>query len=224
MRTISLATWAGIAAVMAIFFAAGCAHVPLDHQLRSEYQLSPETLKSLQVYTSGDIILERRVERKRAEADADRKLVVQESELIRKVYIPSGTPGVIVGVQDDRLEVQFEPGATLTFGSTEKNRAKLGGLYNLMAHRWENGRGRVKYGDEWFLTQPGAGSVHLIIRKRDIQRTKVVKKTVRGMLATDPARALESPPPPRDERDQLFRPPMLERQESPDEEEQLTEK
>lgn len=188
------ARWRALAGIAALVAAAGCAHVPLDHQLREAYQLSPETLKNLQVYTSGDIILERRVERKRAEADADRKLVVQESELIRKVYIPSGTPGVIVGVENDRLHVQFEPGATLTFGSTEKNREKLGGLYNLMAHRWENGRGRVNYGGEWFLTQPGAGSVHLIIRKRDIQRTKVVQKTVRGMLATDPSLRLMSPP------------------------------
>lgn len=195
------ARFAGAFVLIAWLTAIGCARIPLDHQLRTVYQLTPETLRGVQVFTSGDITLERRVDRKRASAAPDRLLVLQETELIRRVFIPEGTPGVIVGVHDDRLEVQFEPGATLTFGSTEKNREKLGGLYNLMAHRWEDGRGRIKYGDEWFLTQPGAGAVHLVVRARDMQRTKVVRKTVRGMLATDPSLRLMVPPLQLDERE-----------------------
>lgn len=185
---------AGALALIALLTAAGCARIPLDHQLRTVYQLTPETLQGVQVFTSGDITLERRVDRKRAAAAPDRLLVLQETELIRRVFIPEGTPGVIVGVQDDRLEVQFEPGATLTFGSTEKNREKLGGLYNLMANRWEDGRGLLMYGGEVFQTQAGAGAVHLVIRARDMQRTKVVRKTVRGMIATDPSLRLMTPP------------------------------
>lgn len=193
-----------LAALACAAAAAGCARVPLDHQLRTVYELSPDTLMGVQVYTSDDIVLERRVQRKRGEAGSDRSLVLQDAELIRRVHIPKGTPGVIVGVEPDRLHVQFEPGATLTFGSTEKNRERLGGLYNLMAYRWENGRGRVKYGVQWFLTQPGAGAVHLVVRKHDVQKTKVVKKTVRGMKAGDPAVRLISPPPYPDERESLF--------------------
>lgn len=194
---------AGALGLIAWLAAVGCARIPLDHQLRTVYQLTPETLQGVQVFTSGDITLERRVDRKRAAAAPDRLLVLQETELIRRVFIPEGTPGVIVGVQDDRLEVQFEPGATLTFGSTEKNREKLGGLYNLMANRWEDGRGLLMYGGEAFQTQAGAGAVHLVIRARDMQRTKVVRKTVRGMIATDPSLRLMTPPLQPDELETL---------------------
>jgi hypothetical protein len=185
---------------LAAFAAGGCARRPFTHQMRSLYQLEPETIRQIQVYTSHDIVLERRVDRKRGEASEDRDLILKETELIRRIYIPEGTPGVIVGVQDDRLEVQFEPGATLIFGSTEKNRNKLDGFYHLMALRWEDGRGVVKYGGELFLTQPGAGKVYLTVRARGAQKTKVVRKTVRGMLATQPAERLLSPPLAPDER------------------------
>lgn len=220
MRWTKLIRRTGGVFLIAIVLATGCARIPLDHQLRTVYQLTPETLQGVQVFTSGDIVLERRVERKRAAAAPDRLLELQETELIRRVFIPEGTPGVIVGVQDDRLEVQFEPGATLTFGSTEKNREKLGGLYNLMANRWEDGRGLLMYGGEAFKTQPGAGAVHLVVRARDMQRTKVVKKTVRGMLATDPSLRLMTPPLAPDEKPSPEPPP---REDAPGEENDKTE-
>jgi hypothetical protein len=173
---------------------AGCASRPLTHQMRSLYQLDPETIRQVQVYTSREIVLERRVDRKRAEASSGRELLLRESELIRRIRIPKGTPGVIVGVEEDRLEVQFEPGGTLIFGSTEKNRSKLEGLYHLMALRWINGRGVVKYGGELFLTQPGAGKAYLVVRARDAHQTKVVSKTVRGMTVPQAMEPTVAPP------------------------------
>lgn len=185
---------AGGPALAVMLLTGGCTHVPFDHDMRQRYQLTPETLHNVQFYTSGTIVLERRVKRQRGKPGADRQLVLQQTELIRQVVIPERTPGVVAAVHDDRLEIEFEPGASLAFGSTEKNRKRTGGLYYLLAKRGENGRGTVVYGGEVFQVRPGSGSVYLLVNARDIRRTKVVKKTVRGILATEPRAWLADPP------------------------------
>lgn len=168
-------------ASMLIVFAAGCARMQFTQQLREDYQLTPELLKKTQMYTSGPIYLERRVARKEAAVDERRTLKLRDTELIRKVVIPRGTPGVVVDANDEQLSVSFEAGSFLVFGSTSKLRGKLGGLYNLMANSWSNGSGVLKYGGETYTLMPGSGSVHLLVNARDFEKTKVVRKRLNGL-------------------------------------------
>jgi hypothetical protein len=164
---------------------AGCTKIPFTHDMREEYELTPYKLTRVQFYTSGDILLERRVERTTGEPTDTRRLQLTQAEVIRKISIPEGTPGVVVGVEDDRLEVSFEEGKSLFFGSKPETRAKLGGLYSLMAARWNGGYGELEYGGERFRARPTSGSVHLMVDVEDIKKTKVVSKTVKGRTATN---------------------------------------
>lgn len=165
---------------------AGCARMQFTHDMRQQYNLSPEILQQMQVYSSGPIHLERRLTKKNAEVDAGSELTLKEAELIRKVYIPRGTPGVITEVADDRLTVSFEEGSSLVFGSSPGLRGKLGGLYNLMALSWSNGYGEVIYGKDTYRMEPGSGAVHLMVNARNLEQTKVVRKTLDGLKVGSP--------------------------------------
>lgn len=172
---------------------AGCARMQFTHDMRQHYNLTPEILQQMQVYVSDPIHLERRFTKKDAVVDASSALNLKEAELIRKVHIPRGTPGVITAVEDDRLTVSFEEGASLVFGSSSGLRGKLGGLYNLMALSWTNGYGEVLYGKDTYRVLPGSGAVHLMVNARNFDRTKIVRKTLDGIRVGDPMLSLPGP-------------------------------
>lgn len=159
---------------------AGCARMQFTHDMRQQYGLTPELLQRTQVYASGPIHLERRVTKKDATVDKDKALKLKEAQVIRKVFIPRGTPGIVTAVADDRLTVSFEEGASLVFGSSPALRGKLGGLYNLLAASWTNGYGEVVYGADVFRVMPGSGAVHLTVDARNFEQTRVVRKRLDG--------------------------------------------
>jgi len=163
----------------------GCARMQFTHDMRQQYNLTPDLLQQMQVYASGPIQLERRISRKEAAVDDRKTLSLREAELIRKVYIPRGTPGIITAVDDDRLTVSFEEGASLVFGSSPALRGKLGGLYNLLALSWTNGYGEVTYGKDVYRIMPGSGAVHLTVDAKNFDQTKVVRKKLDGIRVGD---------------------------------------
>lgn len=173
------------ACVLAAAALSGCARLPFTQDLRDQYNLSPAQLGRIQYYTSGPIVLERVVQKQQATPTEQNRLQIAQAELVRRVNIPEGTPGVAVGFTNDMLEISFEPGKSLFFGSSPAKRKEVGGLYCLLARDWTDRRGTLTYGGETFRTRPGAGGVYLTIDIEEGRRFRTVAKTVDGLTVSD---------------------------------------
>ena len=175
-----------IASVLAgLSLLSGCARLPFTQDLRDQYNLSPAQLGRIQYYTSGPIVLERVVQKQVAAPTERNRLQIAQAELVRRVNIPEGTPGVAVGFTNDMLEISFEPGKSLFFGSSPAKRKEVGGLYCLLARDWTDRRGTLSYGGETYRTRPGAGGVHLLIDVEEGRRFRTVAKTLGGLTVAD---------------------------------------
>lgn len=164
---------------------AGCTTAPFTQDMRDKYNLSPEQLQRIQFYNSAEIVLERHVERKTGTPMPDSRLQLAQTELIRKVVIPPETPGVAVGVTNDMLEISFENGKSLFFGSSPAKRKEVGGLYCLLARDWTDRRGTLSYGGETYRTAIANGAVHLLVDVNDVRRFRIVSKTLKGVTVSD---------------------------------------
>lgn len=170
---------------------AGCAlipvsnKVPFTHDLREQYAISPDDISRLQFYVSEEIVLERLIHKQGAKATKENRLELLNNDVVRQVRIPRLTPGVAVSVTNDMIEVSFEQGKTLFFGSSPAKRKEVQGAYSLLARDWTDRKGTVTYGGETFTTQPGAGGVHLFVDVDDVRAFRVVGKTLKGVTVAD---------------------------------------
>lgn len=169
----------------------GCALIPMSvkvpftHDLREDYAISPEEIRKLQFYTSDEIVLERLIHQQGAKATKESRLELLNNDVVRQVRIPRHTPCVAVGVTNDMIEVSFEQGKALFFGSSPAKRKEVEGAYSLLARDWTERKGTVTYGGDTWTTRPGAGSVHLLVNVDDVRAFRVVGRTVKGVTVAD---------------------------------------
>lgn len=149
---------------------------PFTQQIRENYKLQDDELQSLQFYTSDEIVLVRKKSSKTKET-VDGSLTVSNKEELEEIIIPAETPCVVEDVLDNKkISVRFGEGKTLVFGGM----VKFGGYYSLMALDWNNGRGKVRYGDKIFFTQVGASAVFLKLEMKGLKETKKTKTVEDG--------------------------------------------
>jgi hypothetical protein len=158
---------------------------PFTQDLRETYAITPEQITKLQFYTSDEIVLERLLHKQSAEASKENRLTLVNNDVVRRVRIPADTPCVAVAVTNDMIEVSFEQGKTLHFGSSPAKRKETKGVYSLLARDWTERRGTVSYGGETYTTEAGAGQVHLVVKADDVRAFRVVGRTVKGVTVAD---------------------------------------
>ena len=154
--------------------------VPFTHQIRHQYKLNEQELKSIQFYTSDDIIL------RRGDKDSDGKrleegtLEIKKSRTMEEIVIKAGTPCIIDKVVDgERVSVKFEDGANkfLVFGSINNSR----GYYTLQAETWlKSGIGRLNYGDTYYWVSKSGRNVILLFKMKQIEEDRQRQKVVGG--------------------------------------------
>ncbi len=159
----------------------GCATAPFTQDIRDKYGLTPDQIRRIQFFNSEEIVLERHLQRQVGEATPENRLQLTQTDIIRTVVIPPETPGVAVGVTNDMLEISFENGKSLFFGSSPAKRKHVGGLYCLLARDWTNRRGTLTYGGDSYRTALGNGAVHLLVNVEDIRQFRIVSKTLKGV-------------------------------------------
>ena len=94
----------------------GCASrmVPFSNELRTEHNLSPEDIQSLQFYVSNSVKLRR-------EVASDRRVIrggqlkLHKGKTIEEIVIEKKTPGVAETITDSTISVSFEEGSTIDF-------------------------------------------------------------------------------------------------------------
>ena len=103
-------------ALIAMSLLAGCASkmVPFTHELRTEYDLGDEDLRSLQFYVSHTVKLRRELESTGRRISGG-TLRLSSGKLIEEVVIEEKTPGVAVDISQDAILVSFEEGSALPF-------------------------------------------------------------------------------------------------------------
>ena len=104
---------------------------------------------------------------------------MESGKSIDQLVIKANTRGGVEGVSDSRsIDVGFdeESGNFLTF-SSGRNR---NGVYTLQAITWENGRGKIRYGDAYWYAAKGSENAALMFKMKSIKKLRVTEKVAKG--------------------------------------------
>lgn len=174
----SITSYLGLIVLFINFQACAPARVPFTQQLREKYELKPDELKSIQFYTSNDLVL-RRGENKNSKETENGELKLLKDGLVEEIVIKAGTPCLIEEVVDgNRVKVSFEDGVNkyLVFGSINNR----DGYYTLLATEWVGGKGKMNYGEQMYLSNSGSKDLFLTLRVKSLQKFKTDQKVVKG--------------------------------------------
>ncbi len=148
--------------------------VPFTSEIQNRYNFTENQLKSVQFYTSGNIILTQTNQIGDATV-SDGKLIVSNEKSKQKIIIPKGTPCVLVSyIDNNKFLFGLENGndRNLLFGYLG------GGNYSLMAKDWTNQIAIIKYANTNFTTTNG--DVFLKVKMRKLNKLKQKERIVKG--------------------------------------------
>ncbi len=96
---------------------AGCGQgrVAYTNKLRSHYYLSTQEVRSVQFYLSSGLNFYRIVGPGDKTISPDHTLIRRDNETYEEIEIKSGTPGVVLWADNNKLAVSFEKGSYLVF-------------------------------------------------------------------------------------------------------------
>ncbi len=152
--------------------------VPFTQEIRDTYDLSEEDLQSIQFYISKGFVM-KRGERSGEKETGDGELTLKKEHFVEEVVVNAKTPCVVKrSVDGHTLMVEFEEGSDkfLVFGSKRNS----DGFYTLRALDWKNGRGKINYGDKYYLSSPGSRDVFLALKLRSIENFRSEQKVLKG--------------------------------------------
>ena len=170
-----------ILAVIA-FTAFSCSQrVAYTTSLYDQYDLTPQTMKKLQFYTSSQIILQRSTQKGNQQISADGKLVVNERNQEDRIIINPSTKCVFEKEgENGEVFIRFEVGTgkTLKFAARQ-NQAT--GKYYLVAN-WQTGKGgEVEYGNQIYYANTTSGNSFLMVSIQKLKRTQRKDRVVKGI-------------------------------------------
>lgn len=151
---------------------------PFTQQIRDQYKLSVEELKSIQFYTSNTFVLRRGEDNLEKETGTGELKVVKDRH-VEEIVIKAGTPCVIKDVVDgNRVTVSFEEGGSryLVFGSIRNQ----DGYYTLQALDWVKGKGKVNYGEKTYYSSEGSKDIFLTFKLKNLEKYKSEQKVLKG--------------------------------------------
>ena len=142
--------------------------------------MNPTSLKKVQFYTSGTIILEPVTETKQSNISSGSLYNVVTSQ--SRVIIPINTPCIVENANvNGSLNIRFEntSGSILNFGA----RGALDSKYYLMAD-WSNANSNnwiVTYQGQKYRINSAAGNVYLMIKMKGFNMNNRKQRVVGGM-------------------------------------------
>jgi hypothetical protein len=152
--------------------------VPFTQEIRDSYKLSEEDLQSIQFYISKGFVLKRGERTGEKETDGG-ELTLKKEHFVEEVVVNAKTPCVVKrSVDGHTIMVEFEEGSDkfLVFGSKKNS----DGFYTLRALEWSNGRGKINYGDKYYLSSPGSRDVFLALKLKSIESFRSEQKVLKG--------------------------------------------
>jgi hypothetical protein len=156
--------------------------VAYTNQLRDEFGLENEkAIKKVQFFTSQTIILTRSRESGNTGTADDGALVTSSNRVEDRITIPPQTKGIFEKFESTgEIVVRFEVGVgnTITFGLRQQSAT---GKYYLIA-KWDTNKGgELTYGNQPYTVLSSAGNAYLMVKIKNLQKTKRKDRVVKGM-------------------------------------------
>jgi uncharacterized protein (TIGR02145 family) len=154
--------------------------LPFTNRIKNEFNLNSSSLKKVQFYTSGTIILEPVKENKNSTISSGNLYTVVASQ--NRIIIPVNTPCIVESQNlNGSLNMKFEnpSGSTLVFDT----RGSLDSRYYLSAD-WSNYNSNnwvVTYQGQKYRINSAAGNVHLIVKRKRISKKIRRDRVINGM-------------------------------------------
>lgn len=148
--------------------------------IKDQYQVKESELKSIQFYTTGDIVLQRAESSGSNKETNQGELVISSGNSLEQVVIKAGTPGIVEKIIDDtRFAVRFEmgEGKTLIFGNDQPSK----GAYYLMPEEMQGSNKIVNYGNKKFAVTGNSAYVTLSFKMRKLNKYTKDQHVVKGM-------------------------------------------
>lgn len=146
----------------------------LKHDIIEKHELTFEDLNAIQFYSSHDIVLTKYDPLKSNKSTEKGSLNVNVDKAVDQVIIKRGTKGRIVeDLGNEKYAVSFEPDESkvLVYGKQTQF-----GVYYLQALEWDNGRGKVQYGDQFYFTNAGADQFSLLFNiNKSLEKNREVR-------------------------------------------------
>lgn len=171
-----------VGACLVIMLASCGVKVPFTKEMRDQYNLvGDKEMRKVQFYTSQTVILTRSIDSGSKGTTDDGTLVSSQSSEEDRVIIPANTKCVFDGFgSNGELLVRFEVGVgkSLNFAiRPNQNSTK----YYLSAEWGQPKGGKLTYGNESYFVPAEGGSTFLMVKKKNLQKTKRKGRVVKGM-------------------------------------------
>jgi hypothetical protein len=153
--------------------------IPFSYDTRTQFQLTDVEMLGLQYYVSTPIVLRREIGLEQGKV-ARGALTGNANQVTEEIVIRQGTPGVAVAIGENWLEISFEAGTSLRFGSDPERRDAWHGRYSLLATTWENGIGMVPFNGRIYSAHGDSGNTYLLIDKNFLYESIYNRKVLPG--------------------------------------------
>jgi hypothetical protein len=166
-----------------IFLSSCGVKVPYTNDIKDEFNLSSvDKVKKVQFYTSATIIMERSKQSGNQGTADDGALVSNSNKEQDRVIIPINTKCVFDSYgPNGELIVRFETGVGKTLTFTVRQAQATNVKYFLVAD-WTNEKGgKLTYGNETYFASSSSGTTYLMVKRKNLQKTKRKDRVVKGM-------------------------------------------
>ncbi len=162
-----------------IFGLVGCKQqIPYTNEVKTQYGIDTENLRSLQYHLVGDIVLTKSSSINNNQLDKG-EILVNESQSMDKVIFRAGTQGLFVKeIDENRIAISFEKSDDyyLEFGATS-----IRGLYKFQAASWDNsGRGKLMYNGEQFVSSRASADAYITVKVRKSSQLNSSQRIAKG--------------------------------------------
>ncbi|MEA3505100.1 MAG: hypothetical protein U9R32_07880 [Bacteroidota bacterium] len=165
---------------LAGFFYSCSPKIAFTPELRSKLEYQGIDISDVQFYNSKKIVLNREEVIPEEVQVEYGEVKIENRRIIEEIVIKKNTPGICVQVNPYDINISFESNSSKTLKFSRKNKYRLEPSYRLYAENWKNTIGKIIYGDTLYQTQPGAGNVILLVKKKQFYNLIQQKRIVRG--------------------------------------------
>jgi hypothetical protein len=169
--------------LLLVLSTSACAsRIALSEQVREENNLTAEQLKTLQVYVSDTITLERLIDSSGSTVDKSGVLELY-GEKREQVIIKPSTPGIITEVFDSYVKVSFSEGTELIFGlnTGAKKGDPWAGKYALYADKWQGEHGILSFKGDTYRAIRSSSIAVLEVNKKQLKAIDIEKVELSGI-------------------------------------------
>ncbi len=149
--------------------------LPLTMKMIHALNLSSQDICNLQLYTSHDIELQRKIPASSSSID-NGVLVVNNEDKILRMVIKKGTPCIAIEAEDNYIVVKFSENFTLTFMYTRGKKD----LFLLTANKWKNGKGSLVINEKEYEAVGTSGQAYLMLSKKDMDNSDEKETIIEG--------------------------------------------